>query len=98
MPAPHQKSIQRPSFSQSPKRVGSGPCGPPISSGSGGLTAAARGAGCVDGAQPVCRSPASFAVNFAGAGGAVVETGMRASVPELSSTDHRATAEKKRLM
>jgi hypothetical protein len=88
MPAPHQKSIQRPSFSQSPKRVGSGPCGPPISSGSG----------CVDGAQPVCRGPASFAVNFAGAGGAVVETGMRASVPELSSTDHRATAEKKRLM
>ncbi len=33
--------MQRPFFSQSPKRVGSGPCGPPISS--GGRTASEDG-------------------------------------------------------
>ncbi len=31
VPLINQKSMQRPDFSQSPKRVGSGPLGPPIS-------------------------------------------------------------------
>src|SRR5436190_13274880 len=39
---PPQKSTQRPFFSQSPKRVGSGPGGPPISAG-GTIPAACRG-------------------------------------------------------
>ncbi len=36
-PSHAQKSMQRPAFSQSPKRVGSGPSRPPISRGFGSL-------------------------------------------------------------
>lgn len=39
MSAPRQKSMQRPFFSQSPYRVGSGPPRPPISGGDAGGSA-----------------------------------------------------------
>jgi folate-binding protein YgfZ len=85
MPVPHQKSMQRPNFSQSPKRVGSGPGGAPLGSGGRGIMAGV-GAGAPD--------PASFALISADARAAAVETGMSASVPELRITDHRATVGK----
>jgi hypothetical protein len=90
MPAPRQKSMQRPNFSQSPKRVGSGPGGPPVGAAGRGVLPAAGAAGDAAG-DPNC---ASFAVRSTDATSSAAETGMATSVPELPITDHRASAAK----
>jgi hypothetical protein len=94
MPAPRQKSIQRPNLSQSPKRVGSGPGAPPISSGGRSVTAGVDGScvlpGVMAGVVAGIPDAASCAVNSPDATGSAAETGMHTSVPELAITDHRA--------
>ena len=90
--------MQRPPFSQSPKRVGSGPGGPPISIGAASIGATAIGTGAIGtGATLAGDAAAGTAGGSVPASEGAVKTGMRTSVPELPITDHRASGTTQRM-
>jgi len=95
--APAQKSLTRPFRSQSPYRVGSGPCGPPTSGGKGGGGAA--GLGVAAWAAPGCGAgagvPAGLLAGVSGLSciGWGFLWGSRTEAAALCSTRQRAFAE-----